>query len=76
MADTQATLQKLAEANGKIDALGVALNGVQGDITALKALIAGGATPDEVAAAIDTMSANLDAKLAQAQDIDSQTTSA
>ena len=48
MADTAATLAKLAEANARMDT-------VISEIQALKALVASGATPDEVAAAIDTL---------------------
>jgi len=52
MADTQATLNKLAEATAS-------LTGIRADIVALKALIAAGGTPDEVAAAVDALAAGL-----------------
>ena len=52
MADTQQTLAKLAEANAS-------LTGIRADIQALKDLIAAGGTPDEVAAAVDALAANL-----------------
>ena len=52
MADTQQTLARLAEANASLD-------GIRADIVALKALIAAGGTPDEVAAAVDALAAGL-----------------
>ena len=48
MADTQATLAKLAEANASLDA-------IKADIDALKSLIAAGGTPQEVADAVDAL---------------------
>jgi hypothetical protein len=59
MADTQATLAALAAANASLD-------GIQADITALKALVDAGATPQEVADAVNALAA-------KAAGIDSQT---
>lgn len=50
MADTQATLTKLAEATASLDA-------IQTDIAGLKALIASGGTPQEVSDAVDALAA-------------------
>lgn len=48
MADTQATLAKLAEANARLDT-------IISEIQALKDAIAAGATPEEVAIAVDAL---------------------
>jgi len=48
MADTNATLAKLAAASASLD-------GIQQDIADLKALIAAGGTPQEIADAVDAL---------------------
>lgn len=60
MADTQKTLDRLAAANASLD-------GIQSDITALKALVAAGGTPQEIADAVNALAD-------KAAGIDSQTT--
>jgi len=50
MADTAATLAALAAANASLD-------GIQADITALKALVDAGGTPQEVADAVNALAA-------------------
>jgi metal-dependent amidase/aminoacylase/carboxypeptidase family protein len=60
MADTQATLARLAEANASLD-------GLKADIDALKALVASGGTPQEVADAVNALAdkaAGIDAETA------------
>ena len=52
MADTAAVLAELAAANASLD-------GIKQDIANLEALIASGATPEEVAAAVSALNQRL-----------------